>query len=149
RLDEAQEPGQCRRHVTPAQLQGRSAVEQHLRDLLQHAGQRKGHARGGAEAARIAKRGFLSRLALLDQPHREAYALEIKRATDADEAGAYHGVGSAHQFGENETVAGTSSPSLASASRMRRSLWPRRMFHSAQRFRNFCQRWSSSERSPM
>ena len=29
----------------------------------------------------------------------------MKRATDADDAGAYHGDGLGHQFGENDTVA--------------------------------------------
>ena len=75
---------------------------------------------------------------------------KMKRATDADDAGADHGDGFGHQFGENETVEGISSmPMVLSDALMRVSLWPSRMFHSAQRLRNFCQRWSSSRRRPM
>ena len=149
-LDEAQEPRQRPGHVTPAQLQRRIRVEQHARHLLQHAGHGEGHAGGGAEAAGIAERRRPARLALLDEPDLEAFALQVKRATDADDAGADHGDGFVHQLGENDTVDGISSmPSVFSDSRMRVSLRPSPMFHSAQRLRNFCQRASSSSRMPM
>src|SRR4051812_22699910 len=74
--------------MSPAQLQRRGRVEQHLRYLLQHARQGERHARGGAEAAGIAKRRLHARRAFVDQPHREALALQMKRAADADQAGA-------------------------------------------------------------
>ena len=57
------------------------------------------------------------------EPDLEAFALQMKRATDADDAGADHGDGFVHQFGEKETVDGISSmPSVFSDALMRVSL---------------------------
>jgi hypothetical protein len=122
-LDEAQEPRQRPRHVTPAQLQRRVGVEQHARHFFQDAGHAEGHAGRDTEAAGIAERRRPARLALFDQPYLEAFALEVKRATDADDAGADHGDGFVHQLGENETVDGISSmPRVLSDAFMRASL---------------------------
>ena len=43
---------------------------------------------------------------------REAFALKMKRTTDADDAGAYHGDRLGHQFGENDTVGARTLPKV-------------------------------------
>ena len=59
--------------------------------------------------------------------HHEVYVtftrfISDQKCAKGNNPGAYHGYRPGHQFGANETVDGTSRPSLASASRMRRSL---------------------------